>query len=349
MDITFLIGNGFDIAAGIKTSYKEFYNWYCNQPSISSCVELFKKEIQGDIKNGGKNWSDFEIGLGRYTSKFRQETVEQFIECYEDAHEKIIQYLEEERQKFELAVSKADTAQLFTGILRFYQELSPQEQAIIKLIFKNSESENTQVHFISFNYTNLLEDCINILSREPLERWLYNGCNREFKVDPSIIHIHGTSNKYPILGVSDISKIANQELLSVPHFLEIMVKPVSVNAIGEFWYQNSEKLIKESKIICILGMSLGDSDSFWWRTIMSWLKNEDDRQLIVFWHTEAPLSSRSIYQRQREISKVKKKLADYTDFPKDVLKSLDTRIHVVLNTEKVLKVNLKAKPEVVLV
>jgi hypothetical protein len=78
MDITFLVGNGFDIAAGIKTSYRDFYNWYCNQPSASPCIEHFKREIQDDVKKGGENWSDFEIGLGKYTSRFDQETVEEF-------------------------------------------------------------------------------------------------------------------------------------------------------------------------------------------------------------------------------------------------------------------------------
>ena len=253
MDITFLVGNGFDIAAGIKTSYRDFYNWYCNQPSASPCIEHFKREIQDDVKKGGENWSDFEIGLGKYTSRFDQETVEEFIECYEDAHEKIVQYIEEEHQRFEFVATREEIAQLSKGILLFYQELSPQEQATIKSIIKKEQSESTQVHFISFNYTNLLQKCINFVSKEPLRQWQYNGYSHQNKVDASIIHIHGISNKYPILGVSDASQIANHELLSVPHFRDIMLKSESVNAIGEFWYQNSENLIKCSRIICIWG------------------------------------------------------------------------------------------------
>ena len=29
LNITFLIGNGFDIGLGLKTRYKDFYKYYC--------------------------------------------------------------------------------------------------------------------------------------------------------------------------------------------------------------------------------------------------------------------------------------------------------------------------------
>lgn len=343
MNITFLVGNGFDIAAGIDTSYRGFYTWYCKQPSDSPSVERLKKEIQEDIKQGGENWSDFEMGLGRYTSKFKRETVEDFFECYEDAHEKIIQYLDGQSQKFEFSMPKEFSTQLSSGVLRFYQDLSPQDRAVLNRLFEEDKAYNTIVHFISFNYTDLLDKCVEILSKSPLKQWTYNGSGREFKVDSSIVHIHGTANNYPILGVSDISQIANQELLSIPHFKEIMIKSISVDTIGEFWYQNSKKLINDSKIVCIWGMSLGDSDAMWWTNIMSWLKGASDRHLIIFWHTPKPVSHRSILQRQRVINKVKGILAEHTDFPPNVLEPLNLRIHVVLNTEKVLQIKLKSK------
>ena len=43
MYITFLVGNGFDIASGLDTSYAAFYNWYCNQPNTSPSVGELKK------------------------------------------------------------------------------------------------------------------------------------------------------------------------------------------------------------------------------------------------------------------------------------------------------------------
>ena len=93
MNITFMVGNGFDIAAGVDTSYRSFYKWYCAQPSAMPHIEKFKSQIKEDIDSGGKYWSDFEVGLGRYTSEFSLETAGLFLDCYEDAQQKIAEYL----------------------------------------------------------------------------------------------------------------------------------------------------------------------------------------------------------------------------------------------------------------
>ena len=63
MNITFLVGNGFDMSLGIDTSYRGFYQWYCEQPSNSDHIEKFKEHIKNDIEGDGENWADFEMGL----------------------------------------------------------------------------------------------------------------------------------------------------------------------------------------------------------------------------------------------------------------------------------------------
>ena len=93
MLITFLVGNGFDISAGIDTSYRGFYNWYIKQSSSSNVIQQFKHELQGALLNNAEKWSDFEIGLGKYTADFALVTADKFVEIYEDAHESMIQYL----------------------------------------------------------------------------------------------------------------------------------------------------------------------------------------------------------------------------------------------------------------
>ena len=65
MQITFLVGNGFDISLGLQSSYSSFNKWYCNLDSDKKHILDFRKEIKDDIKNGGRNWSDFERALGK--------------------------------------------------------------------------------------------------------------------------------------------------------------------------------------------------------------------------------------------------------------------------------------------
>ena len=49
MNITFLIGNGFDVDQGIASSYSKFYEWYCDKPSEKKHIEDFRKNIKDDI------------------------------------------------------------------------------------------------------------------------------------------------------------------------------------------------------------------------------------------------------------------------------------------------------------
>lgn len=204
MDITFLVGNGFDISAGLDTSYGSFYKWYCSQPSRTTHIKGFKQDIQNDIKDGGKNWSDFEIGLGKYTSDFAPADVNAFFECYEDAVENIITYLEQEKNKFDIAsITENDVACLMNGILNFYQELNPEDRNTFEKILESDRMCNTSVNFISFNYTDVLDRCIDKIAGIPIKEWEHDGIKRYAKINPQVLHIHGTSNEYPILGVSE--------------------------------------------------------------------------------------------------------------------------------------------------
>ena len=50
MDITFMIGNGFDVDKGIESSYAKFYEWYCDQSSNIKHIEAFRKPLKMILK-----------------------------------------------------------------------------------------------------------------------------------------------------------------------------------------------------------------------------------------------------------------------------------------------------------
>lgn len=346
MNITYLVGNGFDISSGIDTSYRAFYEWYCTQPSEKEHIKKFKAEIKEDIINGGENWADFEIGLGQYTKKFTIENVNEFFECYEDAHEMIIKFLNNQKELLNLSkITDKKLIKLRNGFINYYEGLYPREQIILKELEKNDASNNTIINFLSFNYTDTLDLMIDILSKQPLKTWGYNGVSMKMTVNPKIVHMHGTSTKFPILGVNDASQIANQELLKVPNFSEIMIKPKSVNAIGEMWHDEAEELINRSKIICIFGMSLGDSDLKWWNKVISWLKKNTERHLIIYWHTQNPPNGVSVLGQLDGVKKVKDRLFGLSGLSTDEIENLESRIHVEINTKNVLKISFELKED----
>lgn len=85
MKITYIIGNGFDINLGLRTSYENFYKWYVRQSSEKDpdVVKKFKSEINNHIEKKGTeiNWSDLEYGLGQYSSEV---PTNHFLELYMD-------------------------------------------------------------------------------------------------------------------------------------------------------------------------------------------------------------------------------------------------------------------------
>lgn len=156
MNITFLVGNGFDISLGIETSYSAFYKWYLKQPSNSPIIATFKDHISRHIsdENNRSYWSDFEVGLGEYTENFTLDTIDDYIACYKDAHSSIINYIKNECRKLAPPFLQDDAflQDFCSNLWHFYNELrSKDRSSFAKLI--PLASDDHLLNFISFNYT----------------------------------------------------------------------------------------------------------------------------------------------------------------------------------------------------
>ena len=66
MNVTFLIGNGFDLQVGLRTRYIDFYKVYIvPNEKDSPAILKFKEQILKDEAHGWRNWSDFELGMAQ--------------------------------------------------------------------------------------------------------------------------------------------------------------------------------------------------------------------------------------------------------------------------------------------
>ena len=48
MNVTFMIGNGFDLRLGMKTRYTDMYDGYISTPSDNEIIEIFKATLKSD-------------------------------------------------------------------------------------------------------------------------------------------------------------------------------------------------------------------------------------------------------------------------------------------------------------
>lgn len=200
-----------------------------------------------------------------------------------------------------------------------------------------------EIKFISFNYTNVLDKCVSVLAQDPpLKTWNPGNGNRSFKVNPDVIHVHGQLEQYPIMGVNDKTQVKNQEVLK-NNVDTAIIKPLCNQALGELWQETALTQINNSRIICIFGLSLGPTDAIWWEKITLWLKDNQNRLLIIYWHTGEIIDQINIYNRIQKISEVQHKILGFANLEETEIDGLSKRIHVIFNTEKVLRINMNNK------
>jgi len=132
MNVTFLIGNGFDLGIGLKTAYADFYDSYCMpRQGDSPAVVKFKSEIQKNYKN----WSDFEEAFGEYASRI--DDAENYLTIFEDFVIRFSNYLEQEERNFDS--SKVEIIQKgMKKALTSYYDIRPEDKEdLSKLIGSN--------------------------------------------------------------------------------------------------------------------------------------------------------------------------------------------------------------------
>lgn len=348
MNITFLLGNGFDRALGLRTSYSHFYKDYCGLKSDVEVINKFRKTIDEDIKKGNdqeeKLWSDAELGLAKTTANY---SLADFVTCCEDIHDRLTEYLEKQDNKFpETNEQFEEIVRLFSShLVEFQQDLMPTEQRLFAKIREDDKTNNTLINIITLNYTSVCDKIYKALSPKALASWDSSRGVRTIKIG-KLVHAHGYVDNFPILGVCNPDLIEKKEYLNDPAFRALMIKEESISAVGQTWREDTYSLINNSSIICIFGASLGKSDSDYWEQIAKWLMGAESRRLIIFkFDPKIKKTNVSYYQQYVKQQEIREQFLGFTDCDESTRKKLCKRIHVVVNAPKtfVIPENLKVK------
>lgn len=169
MNITFLIGNGFDIGIGLNTRYGDFYKKYCaDKEGDNENIKSFK-DILGS-KEITKyppivDWADFETAFGRHSAEFSIETKEAYKEWFEDFISKFNAYLEDEEKMADYISNESLIAKTMKNAVMTYYHIRNDDRLEIERTYKNIQGERVY-NFISFNYTRSIDKCAEILNNE---------------------------------------------------------------------------------------------------------------------------------------------------------------------------------------
>ena len=117
MNITFLIGNGFDIGMGLHSKFSDYFSQYVEE---SKDKDRIFKEFADEIDENRTEWSYFEKKLGEYTEHFTVDTQDKYKTQLRDFEVGFIKYLRGEEEK--LSYDKTKITPVFEkALLAFYK------------------------------------------------------------------------------------------------------------------------------------------------------------------------------------------------------------------------------------
>lgn len=246
MNKLYVIGNGFDLAHGLPTSYQDFHSFLELTPNGINFIESLE---QFYLSSPSNLWSDFEENLGLLSANdILEEMVQRRYEFNEnfdydstdDSH--IINFLRDE---------------YFTELLKFDEYLHRWIVSIDDISVKHIKYElkGNDGIFITFNYTKTLE--------------------KVYSIEKKLIHhIHGSVDNSPVMGHGkEYLKYFNEVEQNSDFLLEEFKH--KMESIFEMFYKDRKKdvssFLKEMKKhmitftseideIVILGHSLGKID-----------------------------------------------------------------------------------------
>lgn len=282
MVVTFFIGNGFDLNLGLKTTYKDFYPYFCDHAKESNIILNW-------LKKDDMNWSDLELDLGENLEQLPEGEENRFYDDKEELDNLLLEYLENEQTKVDSTNAEKISSELIRSLVYFDKDLNETNKVSINytLLVYNKP---IRFEFIDFNYTNVLDRIVAITKQEEVnargdisvalnekrdnnQNTLYLG---------NVSHIHGTVEMEAILAVNDESQINNARLQTNPLFLDTFIKSRINTRIGQNKIQKVDHILDESHVVCIFGMSIGDSDKVWWEKLISWLASDEKNKLVIY-------------------------------------------------------------------
>lgn len=280
MQLTYLIGNGFNIKMGLKTRYCEFYKWYKDRPKPANlAVETFRSSINSNHKL----WADLEIALGKYLKKISKN--EDAIAIIRDVRDNLAEYILLQNNSFNIP-TQSENAEF---MINFFNPSLPFRRASRNKIdrYQIFKGANVHTNILVFNYTCTLEKLIGWEGNELHYSFILNS----HQYIKSVEHVHGYCDNRGRLavGVDNPEQIENDEFKKSRRIINHFVKSAYNDTFELEHHYDGLKKISESDVICCYGLSMGDSDKIWCQAIGKRMSNNSSCLLFIHFKRDMDL------------------------------------------------------------
>lgn len=293
-----LVGNGFDIQAlsvlssPSDTRYESFYHFlkfrkFDPDNRIVQQMECLRRV-------GSKDWSDVENAIDRLHS-VEGVSPDRIAADLKEIQQEFANFLDQVAtpdvlsRLGEAAATNKLTTISFTEFLGDIDD--PEEYNKMMLPQRLDIGDVFNFKFVNFNYTSLLDDFV-YLDQDQYEPHPYESSDRNSSFHPNprghvgareragfhmvsylvseVVHPHGiqTTPRSLLFGIDEVPERRARKLS----------KP--------YWAQNDLKyrdLFPQTDMFIVFGCSLGETDRWWWRSIVDGLSENDVADLILYW------------------------------------------------------------------
>lgn len=329
MKISYLVGNGLDLHIGLKTSYRDFYDFLNENKSNNIDNQIYQSIINNSLKINKDtekvDWSDFEIAIGDYTHKnFNGIDLQKFSDDYEQFIEDFTDFIDNQIKKVDRSTFVANAFKTFNDSINKPINLPSRDRMNLESDIKINNAKQLITSFIVFNYTEVFDEIFNF--------WKNN--IKQTKIIPTApLHIHGYCQEEVLLGVNDVSQI-HSDFCENEIVKTMMVKTYANKFSSSRRFEEAEEIIKDTNLFVIFGMSLGDSDKIWWEKIISNLElNKGNKVLIYAYENKSKKINKHLHHRNTRKKVWQDKLVKHSKKENNI--DLYNQIFVQFETEKI--------------
>ena len=319
IDICVIVGNGFDLAAGLGTTTTEFVARlavkYGNEDTPAGrLAERIREE-------GPENWADFERKLGEYAATLDQavpgnDIAEEYVGAKSAMEEELVAFIREKESLIDPDKVEGAAGECLDSLCCWLGALTDRDRR--RILGGFSSPYTFDFHFVTLNYTSLLDQMIELCGNN--NRTSSEGYVEGYRIH-ECVHAHGDLDGNPICGVDLPSQIHSEALSSDESVLETVVKCSTQEMLGSLDDFRALELINSAEVILVFGCSLGGTDSRWWNAVIKRLKSDSSKRFVVLFSYGFERKGGTAAGVRNRINCLKEKLFDSAGMADDELKA----------------------------
>ncbi len=278
--VSVMVGNGFDLKAGLNTGAKDFLECFANESS-SGAGQRIRDRIN---KEGISTWADYERRIGHYASEVEAsskplEAEREYFYAKKALDDSLRNYLSLQDKRINEDFVASNYKDCMNSISDWLGLLAPRERKNLLKQF-SSRPLDFEYKLLCFNYTRTLSELAQPVLGAQLapKKFADNSLNHSLS---GFRHVHGTLSDMPICGVDDSDQILSETLSSSDMVKSTIVKRSMQQMLGMDDDLLAMEDLKGSSIFIIFGMSFGVTDRRWWRAVYDRLCSNDNRFVVI--------------------------------------------------------------------